>query len=179
MAPFGAAGSLTYFTVESALGWVGVVESAAGVRRMTLPEPTREQALELLRRHLGPAPVEEPSHAVVEAIQRYLGGGSEGLDGLIDPDTGTAFQRAVWEATRRIPYGETRSYKWVAEEIGRPTAYRAVGQALGANPLALIVPCHRVIGSDGSLTGFGGSGLTMKQKLLQLEQADRASIRPA
>ncbi len=79
--------------------------------------------------------------------------------------TGTAFQKRVWNTLRSIPFGETRSYGWLAAEIDRPTASRAVGAANGANPIPVIVPCHRVIGSNGALTGFGG-GIETKQFLL-------------
>lgn len=82
---------------------------------------------------------------------------------------GTAFQEKVWAALREIPYGETRSYRDIAEAIGHPKAYRAVGMANNANPLFIIIPCHRVIGADGSLTGYGG-GLAMKKALLMLEK---------
>ena len=82
---------------------------------------------------------------------------------------GTEFQILVWNALRAIPYGETISYAQLARRIGNPKAVRAVGLANGSNPIPIIVPCHRVIGSDGSLTGFGG-GLTTKKKLLELEQ---------
>lgn len=82
---------------------------------------------------------------------------------------GTAFQEKVWAALREIPYGETRSYRDIAEAIGHPKAYRAVGMANNANPLFIIIPCHRVIGADGSLTGYGG-GLPMKKALLMLEK---------
>jgi methylated-DNA-[protein]-cysteine S-methyltransferase len=81
---------------------------------------------------------------------------------------GTPFQLDVWRALRAIPYGETRSYSQIAQIIGKPEAIRAVGAANGANPLPIVVPCHRVIGSNGSLTGFGG-GLEMKRYLLDLE----------
>src|SRR5205823_1645900 len=82
--------------------------------------------------------------------------------------TGTAFQRACWTALEAIPYGETRTYRDIAVAIGRPTAVRAVGMANGHNPLGVIVPCHRVIGADGSLTGYGG-GIDRKRYLLELE----------
>ena len=82
---------------------------------------------------------------------------------------GTPFQNAVWSALRDIPYGETISYGQLAQRIGRPTASRAVGAANGANPLPIVVPCHRVVGADGSLTGFGG-GVETKRSLLQLER---------
>jgi methylated-DNA-[protein]-cysteine S-methyltransferase len=81
---------------------------------------------------------------------------------------GTDFQKKVWMALREIPYGKTVSYKELAGAIGRPKAVRAVGAANGANPIPIIIPCHRVIGNDGSLTGFGG-GLPLKKKLLELE----------
>ncbi|OCA62879.1 cysteine methyltransferase [Aeromonas piscicola] len=81
---------------------------------------------------------------------------------------GTAFQQAVWQALRDIPYGETRSYSEIARTIGKPSASRAVGAANGRNPLSIIVPCHRVIGQNGSLTGYAG-GLPIKQQLLALE----------
>lgn len=87
---------------------------------------------------------------------------------------GTPFQEKVWAALRAIPYGEVRSYKEVAEAIGHPKAYRAVGMANNANPVFIIVPCHRVIGADGSLTGYGG-GLPMKRALLSLERGNRIS----
>ena len=81
---------------------------------------------------------------------------------------GTPFQRRVWEALSEIPYGETSTYGELARRVGRPSASRAVGLANGRNPIAIIVPCHRVIGSDGSLTGYGG-GLERKRHLLELE----------
>ncbi|HZS25681.1 MAG TPA: methylated-DNA--[protein]-cysteine S-methyltransferase [Candidatus Angelobacter sp.] len=83
---------------------------------------------------------------------------------------GTSFQKDCWCALLRIPYGETRSYAEIAREIGRPQAFRAVGQANHDNPIAIVVPCHRVLGANGLLTGYGG-GLTTKEKLLRLEGA--------
>lgn len=86
--------------------------------------------------------------------------------------SGTAFQKEVWAALAEIPFGETRTYGQIAEKIGRPTASRAVGAAIGRNPLSIIVPCHRVIGGNGSLTGFAG-GLERKKQLLAMEAAAR------
>lgn len=88
---------------------------------------------------------------------------------------GTQFQNAVWQELRRIPYGETISYLELATRINKPDAVRAVGMANGANPIAIIVPCHRVIGSNGSLTGFGG-GLPTKRALLELEKGQRTLL---
>ena len=104
-----------------------------------------------------------------QRFQYYYSGTKTTFTDKLDFSNATAFQKQVWEATRLIPYGETRSYGWVAKQIGKPQAARAVGQALGKNPFLIIVPCHRVIASDGSLGGFGG-GLEMKKKLLELEK---------
>ncbi|MCB1636104.1 MAG: methylated-DNA--[protein]-cysteine S-methyltransferase, partial [Xanthomonadales bacterium] len=100
----------------------------------------------------------------------------DALDALPVRTAGTAFQREVWSALRQIPRGETRSYAQLATTIGRPSAVRAVAAANGANPISLIVPCHRVIGSDGSLTGYAG-GLARKGWLLRHEAATAASGR--
>ncbi|HKE43248.1 MAG TPA: methylated-DNA--[protein]-cysteine S-methyltransferase [Steroidobacteraceae bacterium] len=107
--------------------------------------------------------------AVTRQLSEYFAGERQVFD-LELAMAGTPFQRAVWSALREIPYGETISYGELARRLGRPRAVRAVGSANGANPVPIIVPCHRVIGSDGSLTGFGG-GLDMKRRLLALEGA--------
>jgi len=90
---------------------------------------------------------------------------------------GTDFQLACWHALLEIPYGETRSYRDIAEAIGHPHAYRAVGMSNNRNPIAIVVPCHRVIASSGSLCGYGG-GLDIKRKLLDLEQAKQSDAHP-
>lgn len=100
-------------------------------------------------------------------IKEYLEGTSRGFD-LPLAAKGTDFQKTVWEALHKIPYGETRSYKQVAEMIGKPDASRAVGMANGKNPILLLTPCHRVVGSDGKLTGYA-AGLEIKEQLLELE----------
>lgn len=101
-------------------------------------------------------------------ISEYLDGSRMEFTVLLHPQ-GTEFQRKVWEALRNIPYGETRSYKQIAEEVGNPKASRAVGMANHNNPIMCIIPCHRVIGANGSLTGYAG-GLHTKEKLLGLEK---------
>ena len=102
-------------------------------------------------------------------LRQYTAGKSVRWNVPLDLSSGTEFQRKVWRALMTIPYGETRSYGWVAKKIGRPRASRAVGAACGANPIPVIVSCHRVIAGDGSLGGFGG-GLPMKRRLLALER---------
>lgn len=111
--------------------------------------------------------------AVFQELDEYFQGKRKNFDIPLRTH-GTPFQEKVWAALRAIPYGEVRSYKEVAEAIGHPKAYRAVGMANNANPIFIIVPCHRVIGSDGSLTGYGG-GLPMKKALLSLEKGNRIS----
>ena len=104
---------------------------------------------------------------VVDQLQSYFAGDRKNfeLDLVLE---GTDFQKKVWTALQEIPYGETISYKKLAETVGSPKGVRAVGAANGANPIPIIIPCHRVIGHDGSLTGFGG-GLPLKKQLLELE----------
>jgi len=111
----------------------------------------------------------KPFAAAIAQLREYFAGHRRVFDLPLAP-RGTAFQRQVWNALTRIPYGETASYGEIAQRIGRASASRAVGLANGANPLPIIVPCHRVIGADGSLTGFGG-GLDIKRRLLALEGA--------
>ncbi len=107
--------------------------------------------------------------ACAKQLTEYFAGDRNDFDLPLDAG-GTAFQQMVWSALGDIPYGELRSYKDIANAIGKPKAVRAVGAANGSNPLPIVVPCHRVIGSDGSLTGFAG-GLAMKTQLLTLEGA--------
>lgn len=113
-----------------------------------------------------PAPFVE----IAEQLDAYFAGERTTFDVALAAG-GTPFRRAVWAALREIPYGETASYDQIAERIGRPGASRAVGLANGANPIGIIVPCHRVVGADGSLTGYGG-GLGRKRFLLDLERRE-------
>ena len=115
--------------------------------------------------------------AAVRALRAYFGGELGALTEIETATGGTDFQRQVWAALRRIPVGHTVSYGSLAASIGRPDAVRAVGLANGANPIAIVVPCHRVIGADGSLTGFGG-GIDRKRWLLAHERAGTASAVP-
>ena len=115
---------------------------------------------------------DDPTGVLAEAasqLKAYFARELETFDLPLDA-RGTDFQRSVWAELSRIPFGETRSYGEQAERIGKPAAVRAVGLANGANPISVIVPCHRVIGADGSLTGFGG-GLDLKRRLLEHEGA--------
>jgi methylated-DNA-[protein]-cysteine S-methyltransferase len=112
-------------------------------------------------------PADNPG-GLSQAISKYFAGDLTAIDNLPTKTNGTDFQRQVWQALREIPCGTTTSYGELAKRIGRPKAVRAVGLANGSNPIGVIVPCHRVIGSNGSLTGYGG-GLSRKQWLLEHE----------
>ncbi len=112
----------------------------------------------------------ERGNEVTKRLCAYFEGDLRALEDITVVTTGTPFQKQVWEALRRIPLGKTASYRDVAVEIGRPEAVRAVGAANGHNPIAVVVPCHRVIASDGTLCGYGG-GLWRKKWLLQHEGA--------
>lgn len=121
--------------------------------------------------------VQDPDHPILRKAERQLGeyfAGTRTSFELALDMAGTEFQRKVWAALLTIPFGETRSYGQIARQIGQPTASRAVGAAIGKNPLSIIIACHRAIGSDGSLTGFAG-GLGTKRYLLQLENGSRVA----
>jgi len=148
---------------------MGILGSDRGLQRTTLPKTTEADA----RRSLGDTITEATQsadyhRAIIKRFQDYFTGSPVSFPDRLDLSRATDFQRRVWEATRRIPYGETRSYAWVAAQIQQPGAARAVGQSLGKNPLPVIIPCHRVVTSNGCLGGFSG-GLEMKRYLISNE----------
>ncbi|HUV75557.1 MAG TPA: methylated-DNA--[protein]-cysteine S-methyltransferase [Dehalococcoidales bacterium] len=160
---------LNYIIFDTDMGWVGVLASTAGLLSTTLPHPSTQEVNRLFGDSI--------SHArwsphlfqdLMERLRVYFSGHQANFPEKLDLSGATDFQREVWEAARLIPYGETRRYRWVAEQIKKPKALRAVGQALGRNPLPVIVPCHRVLASNGQLGGFTG-GIEMKRRLLHLE----------
>lgn len=127
------------------------------------------------RRTWRPGETEPVLAAAREWLNAYFLGQAPAWQGALDLSRGTAFQQAVWQALLEIPHGRTTRYGAIAERIGRPAAVRAAGAAIGANPISLIVPCHRVVGADGSLTGYAG-GLPRKVALLELESPNRSLI---
>jgi O-6-methylguanine DNA methyltransferase len=171
-------------------GWIGLAATQRGVTSIVLPKPSR-QAVECElkgrgvihharrgRNELRPYENQLPpgtgvsSHSILlaarTAIAEYLDGNVRSFDLPLDLNGHPPFRTKVWEVLRTIPYGRVRSYGWVAKKIGKPQAARAVGGACGANPVPLLVPCHRVVAGDGSLGGFSG-GLQVKKRLLKLE----------
>lgn len=165
------ADSLKYATIETDLGWVGVALSKGGLRAVELPLPSRIKAIERMAELGADEPAPDADLGEIPAAVRALVAGRPASSGVrLDWMGITPFRRAVLEECVRIPSGETRSYGWLAEQVGRPRAARAVGRVMATNPWPLFVPCHRVVGSDGSLHGYGG-GLPMKDALLRAEGA--------
>ena len=151
-------------TIDSPVGALKLVASELGLAAILWPNDDPQRV------RFG-ALVESPEHPVFAAAERQLGeyfAGTRKVFSLSLDFAGTEFQRSVWAALLTIPYGETRSYGDIARQIGKPAAVRAVGAANGRNPLSIVAPCHRVVGSTGKLTGFAG-GLGTKAYLLALE----------
>jgi methylated-DNA-[protein]-cysteine S-methyltransferase len=162
-------GKLKYVTFDTRMGWVGILGSPEGIRRTTLPQASADAARQRLGKEAAGA---EPSHHLFEnltaRLKRYFQGERASFPDELNLTGATPFQVRVWQAARLIPHGETRSYRWLAAQAGNQKAARAVGTALARNPLPIIVPCHRVVASNGGLGGFSG-GLEMKRRLLSLE----------
>lgn len=156
---------------ETAFGWVGIAASEDWLAGLTLPQPTEAAALRLLEERHGAAQPDEGELADLKArLLAYFRGEAVSFDDQrLDTRMGTEFQQRVWRATQAIPRGQTRTYGELARLVGSAGAARAVGQAMARNPWPIVVPCHRVLGHGGRLTGFGG-GLEMKRRLLLLER---------
>ena len=173
--PLNSSNDMRYGVFEVPAGWVGVLASPAGIRRLCLSQESPADAIEGLS---GDGKVMDASEAtfpdLARRLEQYFLGEDAPLDDELDL-VGTEFQRKAWAAARSIPRGETRSYTWIASSIGNPGAARAVGQAMRSNPVPFIVPCHRVVGSGGAMRGYGGpDGVEMKLKLLAMESGGQA-----
>lgn len=158
--------------LETPIGLMCIVCDDLGNLRAIEWDDHEERLVRSLKIHYGKGAqnvkrVKNP-HGFSETMRRYFEGEITAIDALPTENNGTEFQREVWKELRRIPAGTTISYGQLAERIGRPTAVRAVGLANGSNPVGVVVPCHRVIGSNGKLTGYGG-GLPRKEWLLRHE----------
>lgn len=161
---------------ETNAGWIGLLGSRRGLQRSTLPQSSEEQAgLCLGKEAAGSVKSTDYFEELIAGLQAFFRGCRTSFSTSLDLSKSTPFECSVWEATKSIPWGQTRSYAWVAKQIGRPSAPRAVGHALGRNRFPIVIPCHRVLGSDGSLHGFGG-GLKLKQYLLDLESNNKVSL---
>lgn len=163
---------VTIGTLDTPLGQLGAALSPVGLARLTLPNESVDACIEWARQWLPAATIVE-DQATFEELSHQLNGYCERRrrNFRVRLDLrGTPFQLAIWRALRKIGYGQTLSYAQLGAAVGHPTAARAVGAAVGDNPVPIIVPCHRVIGSDGSLIGYAG-GLDLKRHLLEHEGA--------
>ena len=167
--------SLKYDIVDTRLGKILIVGSKEGLQRISI-HTSLQSALESIAQQF-PESIESPGEFadLPQRLKQYARGRQIIFNDKLNFSYATLFKRAVWEATRTIPYGETRSYEWIAQRVGNPEAARAVGQALKSNPFPIIVPCHRVIGKDGSLTGFS-YGIDVKKRLLDIEASNSSTI---
>ena len=157
---------MTHTIIDSPIGELTLVARDGALTGITMPEhrPAPDPA--------GFGDRDDAAFAdAVRQLDEYWSGEREAFELPLDP-AGSAFQVRVWEALREIPYGETRTYGWIAARIGQPTAVRAVGLANSRNPLSIVVPCHRVVGSTGALTGYAG-GVERKRYLLDHERRAR------
>ncbi|HCP60017.1 MAG TPA: cysteine methyltransferase [Dehalococcoidia bacterium] len=160
---------LKYITFDTDMGWVGILASARGLTHTTLPQPSAREARQLLGDWVNHATWSPHLfYDLTGRLKAYFSGHKVVFPDELDLSEASTFQREVWQITSLIPYGETRSYLWVAEQIGSPGAARAAGQALATNPLPVIIPCHRVTATSGKPGGYSG-GVKMKRYLLNLE----------
>ena len=156
---------------KSRWGWMGISETTKGIDIVVLPKPSRRAVLSELQLSGADMLGGRSSPRLREAqaqLTGYLAGARRSFDLPLDLSSGTNFQRKVWRALRRVSYGSLRSYQWVARRVGGIQYARAVGNAVGANPVPIVIPCHRIVAQDTSLGGFSGS-LSTKRKLLTLE----------
>ena len=156
---------------HSPVGWIALLGSARGLRRLSL-QPDPDDALAGLGDEARSAQ-ENPDHFAdaIAALDDFFAGDASAAQRIrVDLTGASPFFTAAWQACSSIPPGETRSYQWLAEAAGSPKASRAAGQAMARNPLPLIIPCHRVVGSNGNLHGYGGGGVGVKARLLELER---------
>jgi methylated-DNA-[protein]-cysteine S-methyltransferase len=161
---------LRYCVFPTPLGWIGVAGKEAGLVRITLPRPDRAAAETEVMAGLGPIEVDEAAFAAVrDQFNRYLRGESTEFELTYDESGLSDLTRRIYERCRAIPPGQVLTYAELAAEAGRPGAARAVGRAMATNPWPIAIPCHRVVGSDGTLRGYGG-GLPMKAALLAFER---------
>lgn len=152
--------------LQSPVGKLGISASDDAITRIFFAGKARRQGATPASCTVETAP--EPLRHAVTELAEYFAGTRRTFTVTLAP-SGTPFQEAVWAALRTIPYGETRSYKQIAEQIGRPAACRAVGMANNRNPIAILIPCHRVVGHNGALVGYA-AGLEVKTRLLRIEQ---------
>jgi len=164
---------LRYRIVDTAAGFVAIVASDAGLRRVFLPRATRAAVEREVRREFPSSqPDDDLLPSLVQDLERYFAGDPVEFSVRFDWRGHSQFEVDVWRACARLRYGETSSYGGLADTLGRPGGARAVGTAMSHNPYPIVVPCHRVLRSDGSLGGYSGpGGIDFKRRLLDMESA--------
>jgi methylated-DNA-[protein]-cysteine S-methyltransferase len=164
--------TVSYTVFKNPLGLTGLAATQKGLIRLASKVPSEKSFEKLLVNDLGFKTKKDPNHfkALIEQFQKYFKGELKSFKFPLDLRLGTPFQQKVWKGLLTIPYGSTRSYKWLAQSIKNPDSARAVGNANGQNPLSIIIPCHRVVRENGDLGGYTG-GVQTKRYLLKLEKA--------
>jgi methylated-DNA-[protein]-cysteine S-methyltransferase len=165
-----------YSCLNPPFGPVFVAKTVKGIFFINLSKISEAGFQSLLRKKFKKEPIrdDEKLKSVLNEMRNYFSGNQVNFKSLLDLRIGTVFQRKVWDKISKIPHGELRTYKWIASEIGNINAVRAVGNAVGKNPVPPIIPCHRVIRTDGKLGGFS-SGIPLKKWLLKLEKSSLPS----
>jgi len=163
-----------YTIFLTAWGWAGFAADQKSLRILVLPEERKEDVLCKIKETIVDNNIKEENNGFEKLIQKikeyFTGKKIKFSNWQLNLDNYTNFQKKILKIVRKIPYGETRSYKWVAQTAGYPRAYRAVGNTMRNNPIPLIIPCHRVIKSNGMLGGFSGKeGIALKRKMIDLE----------
>jgi methylated-DNA-[protein]-cysteine S-methyltransferase len=163
---------LYYATFKSPVGEILATRTDKGLNFVTFPKSRWQRFLVALRKEEGLTLKRDEKRfsSLKKELKRYFSGRRVSFRQPLDLSGGTPFQKRVWKAMQKIPPGQTKSYAWLARQAGGKNKARAVGAACGANPIPIVVPCHRVLRSDGSLGGYGG-GLSAKRKLLSIEKA--------
>ena len=162
---------IRYSVFKTLFGWMGVVEGGKGLKKIILPHSSRvEVEKDIFREFPGIENNNASERPLADSLVKYFKGDKITQCFSFDVTGYTEFFVSIWKTTQTIPWGEVRSYQWVSAQIKSPGSFRAVGNALGKNPFPIIVPCHRVIRSDGRLGGFSApGGILLKQRLLELE----------
>jgi len=170
---------ILYSIFKTKFGYMGIAANAYGLTTIILPQRDKEKVLSLIKEKSCKNDLvrnEKYFKGIKSSLINYFEGGKIVFNYSLDIRFATEFERKVWQATQAIPYGEVRSYQFIAERAGSPKAFRAVGQALKKNPLPIIIPCHRVIQSNGKLGGFLG-GIELKKILLRIEEKSEFGVR--
>ncbi len=169
--------TLAYHVFPCPFGLMGIAVSQRGLRRLRIDLKRKDEFIKILKSLYDETPVYSPEELkdYQNQFEEYFAGTRKDFTFPLDLNEGTPFQTKVWQVLSHIPYGITRSYEWLAQEIDNPQAARATGSANGKNPVPIVVPCHRIIKKDGSLGGYTG-GTHIKQYLLNLEMGTNGSV---